>query len=60
VGVDWMKSIEGVAAYVPYMVSPGNHEQRYNFSHYTQYFTMPQWQKTHNLFYRCVGNKAPL
>lgn len=51
VGVDWMKSIEGVAAYLPYMVSPGNHEQRYNFSHYKEYFSMPQHQRTQNLFY---------
>jgi hypothetical protein len=29
-----MERIEPIAAYVPYMTCPGNHEIAYNFSHY--------------------------
>ncbi|XP_031850266.1 acid phosphatase type 7 [Nomia melanderi] len=41
VGDEFMKQIEGVAAYLPYMTVPGNHEERYNFSNYRARFTMP-------------------
>lgn len=34
VGDEFMKQIEVVAAYLPYMTVPGNHEERYNFSNY--------------------------
>ena len=34
VGDEFMKQIEGVAAYLPYMTVPGNHEEAYNFSNY--------------------------
>lgn len=34
VGDEFMKQIESVAAYIPYMTVPGNHEERYNFSNY--------------------------
>uniref|UniRef100_A0A1A9WFZ6 Purple acid phosphatase n=1 Tax=Glossina brevipalpis TaxID=37001 RepID=A0A1A9WFZ6_9MUSC len=37
----FMKQIEYIAAYVPYMVSVGNHEAAYNFSHYRKRFSMP-------------------
>uniref|UniRef100_A0A1A9ZD64 Purple acid phosphatase n=1 Tax=Glossina pallidipes TaxID=7398 RepID=A0A1A9ZD64_GLOPL len=37
----FMKQIENIAAYVPYMVSAGNHEAAYNFSHYRKRFAMP-------------------
>ena len=47
-----MKEIQSVSAYLPYMVSPGNHEARYNFSHYLNYFTMPNYHQSENLFYR--------
>ncbi|XP_014597779.1 PREDICTED: iron/zinc purple acid phosphatase-like protein [Polistes canadensis] len=41
VGDEFMKQIEGVAAYIPYMTVPGNHEEKYNFSNYRARFTMP-------------------
>eukprot|EP00095_Tigriopus_kingsejongensis_P003965 maker-scaffold79_size400133-snap-gene-3.16 protein:Tk03965 transcript:maker-scaffold79_size400133-snap-gene-3.16-mRNA-1 annotation:"iron zinc purple acid phosphatase-like protein" len=41
VGDEFMRQIEPIAAYVPYMTSPGNHEQMYNFSNYKARFTMP-------------------
>src|SRR6218665_2460107 len=40
VGHDFMNSIEPVAATVPYMTAPGNHEHHANFSHYDARFTM--------------------
>lgn len=48
-GDQFGRQIEPVAAYVPYMVAVGNHEQAYNFSHYINRFTMPNSE--HNLFY---------
>ncbi|KAL0280763.1 UNVERIFIED_CONTAM: hypothetical protein PYX00_001966 [Menopon gallinae] len=41
VGDEFMRQIESIAAYVPYMTVPGNHEEKYNFSHYRARFTMP-------------------
>lgn len=41
VGDDFMNKIQPIAAYVPYMTSPGNHEEAYNFSDYRARFTMP-------------------
>ncbi|KAK9512350.1 hypothetical protein O3M35_000795 [Rhynocoris fuscipes] len=41
VGDEFMRQIEPIAAYVPYMVCPGNHEEAYNFSHYRERFSMP-------------------
>jgi len=35
----FMTEIEPVAAHKPYMVCPGNHETKYNFSHYTNRFS---------------------
>ncbi|XP_044733329.1 acid phosphatase type 7-like [Chrysoperla carnea] len=40
-GDEFMRQIESVAAYVPYMTTVGNHEEAYNFSHYKERFTMP-------------------
>lgn len=36
-----MRQIEPIAAYLPYMTSVGNHEEKYNFSHYKARFSMP-------------------
>lgn len=41
VGDQFMRQIESVAAYVPYMTCPGNHEEKYNFSNYAARFSMP-------------------
>ncbi|CAJ0934669.1 unnamed protein product [Ranitomeya imitator] len=41
VGDEFMRQIESVAAYVPYMTCPGNHEEKYNFSNYRNRFSMP-------------------
>ncbi|XP_054169250.1 acid phosphatase type 7-like isoform X2 [Oppia nitens] len=40
VGDDYMRQMEPVAAYVPYMTVVGNHEAAYNFSNYENRFTM--------------------
>ncbi|XP_064480865.1 acid phosphatase type 7-like [Ornithodoros turicata] len=40
VGDEFMRQIEPVAAYVPYMTCVGNHENRYNFSNYVNRFSM--------------------
>lgn len=50
VGDAFMRKIEPLAAYVPYLTSVGNHEWNYNFSHYVNRFTMPNSDS--NLFYR--------
>ncbi|XP_055678798.1 acid phosphatase type 7 [Lutzomyia longipalpis] len=49
VGDEFMNQIESIAAYAPYMVCPGNHEERYNFSNYRARFSMPGG--TENLMY---------
>ena len=36
VGDEFMRQIEPVAAYAPYMTCPGNHEQKRNFSGYKE------------------------
>ncbi|CAG9864506.1 unnamed protein product [Phyllotreta striolata] len=41
VGDEFMRQIESIAAYVPYMTCPGNHEESYNFSNYRARFAMP-------------------
>ncbi|XP_067011635.1 acid phosphatase type 7 [Anabrus simplex] len=38
---EFFKEIESIAAYVPYMASPGNHEEQFNFTHYRTLFSMP-------------------
>jgi len=48
-GDQFMRQIEPIAAYVPYMVAVGNHENAYNFSNYVNRFTMPG--KGANLMY---------
>ncbi|XP_046711143.1 acid phosphatase type 7 isoform X3 [Silurus meridionalis] len=49
IGDEFMKQIESIAAYVPYMTCPGNHEWAYNFSHYRSRFSMPG--ETESLWY---------
>lgn len=49
VGDEFMNQIESIAAYLPYMVVPGNHEQMYNFSNYKARFSMPG--DSQSLFY---------
>ncbi|CAG0881669.1 unnamed protein product [Cyprideis torosa] len=49
VGDKFMRLIEPIAAYIPYMTAVGNHEYAYNFSHYKERFSMPSDSK--NLFY---------
>lgn len=49
VGDEFMNQIQSVAAYVPYMVCPGNHEEKFNFSNYRARFNMPG--ETDNMFY---------
>ncbi|KAK9394242.1 acid phosphatase type 7 [Crotalus adamanteus] len=49
VGDAFMRKIEAVAAFVPYMTCPGNHEEKYNFSNYRSRFSMPG--DTENLWY---------
>ncbi|XP_053608418.1 acid phosphatase type 7 isoform X2 [Plodia interpunctella] len=41
VGDQFMNKIEPLAANLPYMTCPGNHESAYNFTHYSHRFTMP-------------------
>uniref|UniRef100_A0AAY4BS28 Purple acid phosphatase n=2 Tax=Denticeps clupeoides TaxID=299321 RepID=A0AAY4BS28_9TELE len=41
IGDEFMRQVESIAAYVPYMTCPGNHEQAYNFSNYRNRFSMP-------------------
>nr|XP_023657946.1 acid phosphatase type 7 isoform X2 [Paramormyrops kingsleyae] len=41
IGDEFMRQVESIAAYVPYMTCPGNHEYRYNFSNYKNRFSMP-------------------
>lgn len=47
----FMRKIEPVAAQVPYMVSPGNHEFYFNFSAYKHRFYMPDRGANNGLYY---------
>lgn len=49
VGDQFMNQIQSIAAYTPYMVCAGNHEEKYNFSNYRARFSMPGG--TENLMY---------
>jgi len=39
-----MRKIEPVAAYVPYMVVPGNHEDFFDFTPYKNRFAIMPWE----------------
>ncbi|XP_039756844.1 acid phosphatase type 7 isoform X1 [Pararge aegeria] len=41
VGDEFMRQIQPLAAGLPYMTCPGNHESKYNFSNYRNRFSMP-------------------
>ncbi|KAK8730487.1 hypothetical protein OTU49_008037 [Cherax quadricarinatus] len=58
VGDEFMRQIQPIAAYVPYMTCPGNHEQKYNFSNYRARFSMPNYEDTESLFYSWNMGKA--
>ncbi|CAL1575027.1 unnamed protein product [Knipowitschia caucasica] len=49
IGDEFMRQIQAIAAYVPYMTCPGNHEATYNFSNYRNRFSMPG--QTEGLWY---------
>ena len=51
VGDQFMKAMEPIAAYVPWMTSAGNHEASHNFTHYRERFEMPDRSKTDNHYY---------
>lgn len=51
VGDSFMRQIETIAAYVPYMTCPGNHEQYFNFTNYKKRFSMPNFNQSENLWY---------
>ena len=46
-----MALIEPLAAYVPYMTCPGNHEHPNNYKEYRHRFPMPISKKSHQLYY---------
>lgn len=51
VGDEFMRQIEPIAANVPYMTCPGNHEMKYNFSNYKNRFAMPGDEIMDRMFY---------
>ncbi|XP_071535024.1 acid phosphatase type 7 isoform X2 [Panulirus ornatus] len=51
VGDEFMRQIQPIAAYVPYMTCPGNHEYAYNFSNYRARFSMPNYEDTESFFF---------
>ena len=51
VGNNFMNDIQPIAANVPYMTAVGNHEYAYNFSHYINRLTMPNFNNTKNMLY---------
>eukprot|EP00096_Caligus_rogercresseyi_P011172 TRINITY_DN4316_c0_g1_i2.p1 TRINITY_DN4316_c0_g1~~TRINITY_DN4316_c0_g1_i2.p1 ORF type:complete len:402 (+),score=43.41 TRINITY_DN4316_c0_g1_i2:106-1206(+) len=51
VGDAFMRQIESIAAYVPYMTCNGNHEEHGNFSQYKARFSMPTDLKGDRMYY---------
>ncbi|UYV74649.1 ACP7, partial [Cordylochernes scorpioides] len=58
-GDEWMRQLEPIAAYVPYITSPGNHEAPYNFLNYNSRFTNIGLDGKINNFYHSF-NIGPL
>ncbi|KAJ2937494.1 hypothetical protein O0L34_g17538 [Tuta absoluta] len=50
-GDQFMRQVEPLAAIVPYMTVPGNHEENSNFAQYKSRFSMPSHQKQESMFY---------
>jgi hypothetical protein len=55
VGDQFMMDIEPIAAYTPYMTAVGNHEAGYNYSHYRNRFTMPNFSSENMLYSWNIG-----
>lgn len=52
IGDEFMRQIETIAAYLPYQVCVGNHENAYNFSNYVNRFSMMNQEgEINNHFY---------
>ncbi|XP_053406613.1 acid phosphatase type 7-like [Mercenaria mercenaria] len=51
IGDKFMNMIQPLSARLPYMTCPGNHENKYNFTHYKNRFTMPGDEDGKNMFY---------
>lgn len=51
VGDTFMDQIEPIAAYLPYMTCPGNHEYVDDFHQYRNRFSMPNYRKTESIFH---------
>ena len=47
----FLRAVEPLAAALPYLVAPGNHEAHANFSHYRSLWSMPGHASRHNLYY---------
>lgn len=50
-GDEFLREMESLAAQLPYMTCPGNHEYQYNFSNYKNRFTMPTDEYGDRMFY---------
>jgi len=50
-GDTFMDQMEPLAAYLPYMTCPGNHENADDFHQYRKRFSMPNYQQTESLYH---------
>ncbi|XP_049875413.1 acid phosphatase type 7 isoform X6 [Pectinophora gossypiella] len=50
-GDQFMRQIQPLAAIVPYMTVPGNHEENGNFRQYKQRFSMPNMRVSESMYY---------
>jgi hypothetical protein len=58
----FMRKIQPIAARVPYMTVPGNHEIWFNFTAYKRRFAMPMRKEHESMYYgfkvqACISNK---